>query len=210
MLTLALLAAVESGLNRVLRMDATALPRLASLAGKVIAIECHDLPLQLFLLADREGLRLAGEWQAAPDCRLRASSTQLLRLGLSREKTRVLHEPDVELFGDANALLELAGILQDLELDWEYELSRWIGPLAAGVLGSRLRGGLRWTRKSLASLRLNLADYLAEESRALVGRREAEARFAEIEDAALRLDRLEARLQRLTRPKQAADDGEGA
>src|SRR5690606_37169085 len=101
MLTLALLAAVESGLNRVLRMDATALPRLTSLAGKVIAIECRDLPLQLFLLADREGLRLAGEWQAALDCRLRASSTQLLRLGLSHKQTRELHDPDVEPFADA-------------------------------------------------------------------------------------------------------------
>jgi hypothetical protein len=37
MLLAGLLASVELGLNRVLRLDSTALPRLAHLSGKVIA-----------------------------------------------------------------------------------------------------------------------------------------------------------------------------
>ena len=49
-----------------------------------------------------------------------------------------------------------------------------------------------------ASLKQNLADYLAEESRTLVGQREADARFAELDQLKLALDRLEARIERLT------------
>lgn len=41
MLTQALLAGAEHGLNRVLRLDATALPRLSRLEGKVIRIDCQ-------------------------------------------------------------------------------------------------------------------------------------------------------------------------
>ncbi len=100
--------------------------------------------------------------------------------------------------GDSAALLELAGILQSLELDWEYELSRWLGPLATQVLGSSLRDASRWSAQSLHSLRLNLADYLAEESRTLVGQHEAEARFAELDQLKLALDRLDARVGRLS------------
>ena len=197
MLLSGLLAAVELGLNRVLSLDATALPRLAQLEGRVIAVDCQAPALSLFLLADGEGLRLAAHWEGAVDCRLRAPAASLLRLAVSQDKSGVLHSPEVALDGDSAVLLELAGILQDLELDWEYELSRWLGPVASQLLGSHLRSRVHWTGQTLDSLRLNLADYLSEESRSLVGQREADARFAELDSLKLALDRLDARIERL-------------
>ena len=200
MLSTALLAGVELGLNRVLALDSTALPRLARLSGQVIAVDCTAPALQLFILPSGEGLQLAGQWAGEADCRLRAPATSLLRLATGQDKTAVLHSPEVELDGDSAALLELAGILQDLELDWEYELSRWLGPVASQLLGSHIRSRASWTSQTLDSLRLNLADYLSEESRSLVGQREADARFAELDRLKLDLDRLDARIERLIQP----------
>jgi ubiquinone biosynthesis protein UbiJ len=200
MLSTALLAGVELGLNRVLALDSTALPRLARLSGRVIAVDCTAPALQLFILPSGEGLQLAGQWAGEADCRLRAPAASLLRLATGKDKTAVLHSPQVELDGDSAALLELAGILQDLELDWEYELSRWLGPLASQLLGSHIRSRANWTGQTLDSLRLNLADYLSEESRSLVGQREADARFAELDRLKLDLDRLDARIERLIQP----------
>ncbi|GLX16248.1 sterol-binding protein [Pseudomonas straminea] len=197
MLTQALLAAVERGLNRVLELDSTALPRLARLNGRVIAVQSQSPSLQMFILADGQGLRLAGQWAGAVDCTLRAPASALLRLALARDKQAVLHEPEVELDGDSGALMELAGVLQDLDLDWEYELSRWLGPVPTALLAGHLRSRAGWTRENLHSLQLSLADYLSEESRTLVGRREADARFAELDDLKLSLDRLDARIERL-------------
>nr|WP_288358351.1 SCP2 sterol-binding domain-containing protein [uncultured Pseudomonas sp.] len=197
MLAQALLAAVERGLNRVLELDSTALPRLARLNGRVIAVQSQSPSLQMFILADGQGLRLAGQWAGAVDCTLRAPASALLRLALARDKQAVLHEPEVELDGDSGALMELAGVLQDLDLDWEYELSRWLGPVPTALLAGHLRSRAGWTRENLHSLQLSLADYLSEESRTLVGRREADARFAELDDLKLSLDRLDARIERL-------------
>ncbi|SDI72375.1 ubiquinone biosynthesis protein UbiJ [Pseudomonas flavescens] len=197
MLTLALLAGVERGVNRVLALDSTALPRLARLNGRVIAVESRAPAFQLFILADGQGLRLASQWAGPVDCTLRAPASALLRLALAKDKQAVLHTPQVDLDGDSGALMELAGVLQDLELDWEYELSRWLGPVAAPLLAGHLRSRTGWTRDNLRSLQLSLADYLSEESRTLVGRREAEARFAELDDLKLSLDRLGARIERL-------------
>jgi len=197
MLTQALLAAVERGLNRVLALDSTALPRLARLNGRVIAVQAQSPSLELFILADGQGLRLAGQWAGAIDCTLRAPASALLRLALARDKQAVLHEPEVELDSDSGALMELAGVLQDLDLDWEYELSRWLGPVPTALLAGHLRSRAGWTRENLHSLQLSLADYLSEESRTLVGRREADARFAELDDLKLSLDRLDARIERL-------------
>jgi ubiquinone biosynthesis protein UbiJ len=206
MLFSGLLASVEHGINRVLRMDSTALPRLERLTGKVIAVDCRNPALQLFILPSDDGLLLAAHWEAEADCTLRAPASSLLRLALSQDKTAVLHGPDVELEGDSTVLLELVGVLQDLELDWEYELSRWLGPVASPLLGGHLRNSARWTSDSVANLTRNLADYLSEESRTLVGQREAEARFAEIDQTKQDLERLEARFERLTLSLKPSDN----
>ncbi|MCG6539268.1 SCP2 sterol-binding domain-containing protein [Pseudomonas sp. KSR10] len=197
MLRAALLAGAERGINRVLRLDPTALPRLAKLSGQIIEVDCIAPGWRLFILADAEGLRLAEDWGIEPDCRLRASAASLMRLATSRNKTAILHGPDVEIEGDSAPLMNLADVLQDLELDWEYEVSRWLGPVAAQLLGSGVRGQAAWARQSAHSLRQDLADYLSEESRALVGIAEAETRFVELDRLKLDLDRLEARVERL-------------
>ncbi|SDT92302.1 ubiquinone biosynthesis accessory factor UbiJ [Geopseudomonas guangdongensis] len=199
MLGAALLAGVEAGLNKVLALDATALPRLAALQGRVIAVDCTAPALRLFLLPGADGLRLAGHWEAPADCTLRAPAGRLLELAVHRDKSAVLHAPDVELDGHSACLLDLAAILQDLELDWEGALAEWLGPLGAVALARPLQGAGQWSGDALASLRLNLADWLAEEARLLAGRQEAEARFAELDDLKLALDRLEARSERLAR-----------
>lgn len=198
MLITGLLAGVEAGLNRALRLDGTALPRLQALAGKVIAVQCQSPALELFILPSGDGLQLAAQWHAPADCTLTAPAASLLRLALSREKTAVLHRPEVSLDGDSAVLLQLAGILQDLELDWEYEISRWLGPVATTLLAGHLRSRVNLASHGATSLKQNLADYLAEESRTLVGQREADARFAELDQLKLALDRLEARIERLT------------
>lgn len=198
MLLTGLLAGVEAGLNRVLRLDATALPRLQKLAGKVIAVHAQSPAFDLYLLPGADGLQLAAQWQAEADCTLEAPASSLLRLALSADKTAVLHAPELSLSGDSAALLELAGILQDLELDWEYELSRWLGPLASTLLAGHLRSRAGLASGAASSLRQDLADYLSEESRSLVGQREAETRFTELDHLKLALDRLEARIERLT------------
>ncbi|KAF1010318.1 MAG: hypothetical protein GAK32_01552 [Pseudomonas fluorescens] len=206
MLLAGLLASVEHGLNRVLRLDSTALARLAHLNGKVIAVDCTRPAMQLFILPSDDGLMLAAQWAGEVDCTLRAPGTSLLHLALSRSKTAILHGPELTLEGESGVLMDLAAVLQDLELDWEYELSRWIGPVATQLVSGHLRSRTRWYQQGFASLNQNLAEYLSEESRTLVGNREAQARFRELDKAKLDLERLEARFERLKRSLDPSDN----
>ncbi len=206
MLYSGLIASAEHGLNRVLRLDSTALPRLARLAGKVIEIDCLKPAMKLFVLPSGEGLMLASQWAAPADCVLQAPASSLVQLAASRDKTAVLHSPQVDLTGDSGVLLELVAVLQDLELDWEYELQRWLGPVASQLISGHLRRDASWVRKGVTSLNQNMAEYLAEETRTLVGKHEAEARFAEIDELKLDVERLEARLERLARSLKPSDN----
>ncbi|MDE1197907.1 MAG: SCP2 sterol-binding domain-containing protein [Pseudomonas sp.] len=206
MLISGLLASAEHGINRVLQMDSTALPRLDRLSGKVIAVQCTSPAFHLHILPSDEGLMLAANWEGGADVTLRAPAASLMRLALSKDKNAVLHSPEVELDGESAVLLELVGVLQDLDLDWEYELQRWLGPVATPLIGGHLRNSARWTTDSIASLSHNLAEYLAEESRTLVGKREAEARFAELDQTKQDLERLEARFERLAQSLKSSDN----
>lgn len=198
LLTQAALAAAETTVNRVLRMDATVQPQLQRLAGKVIAIDIRDWTRTLYILPSEDGLRLAAHFEADADCTLHAPAFELLRLMLSKDKSRILHGPTVDMDGDSQILMQLSDIMQNLDLDWEYELSQWLGPVATPLIGNGVRDASQWTRDSLHKLRLDLADFLTEESRTLVGKNEAEVRFAELDELKLALDRLEARIDHLS------------
>lgn len=205
MLTMALLAAAETGINQVLRLDSVALPRLAQLTGRVLHVKVVSPALDVYVLPAGDGLHLASQYEGPVDCSLSAPLPRLAELASSNDKSRVLHADDVELSGDSAPLLTLAEILADLQLDWEDRLSDWLGPLAAGLIGQGVRQSVRWSSQTLHSLEQNVADYLTEEARSLVGRREAEARFSELDRLRLQLDRLDARLQRVARHTAAKD-----
>ena len=206
MLTEGLIASAELGINRALRMDSTALPRLAHLGGKVIEIDCLRPALSLFVLPGADGLMLAQRWGAPADCTLRAPAGSLAQLALRSDKTAVLHSPEVELEGDSAVLLDLVAVLQDLQLDWEYELARWLGPVATQLIGGHLRLRAKWARQGASRMADTVADYLNEETRTLVGKREAEARLRELDDLKLDTERLEARIERLFRSLDSSDN----
>lgn len=198
MLWLLALAGAERGINHLLALDATAKPRLAGLTGKVLAVHSQKPGFDLYVLPSADGLTLASIWQGEISCSIQAQAQDLLRLANAKDKTHVLHGAEFVIEGDTNVLLELAGIVQDLELDFEFALSQWLGPVATHLVGSSVRSGLSWGQATLASAQQTLADYLSEESRSLVGNAEAQYRFQEIDDLKLSLERLEARVARLT------------
>ncbi|MBF7142144.1 MULTISPECIES: ubiquinone biosynthesis accessory factor UbiJ [Pseudomonas] len=201
-----LLAAAEAGLNATLRLDSTALPRLARLAGQVILVDCVQPLQRLYVIPGPEGLTLARHWEAPADCTLRAPLGTLVQLAVRKDKTRVLHAPDVTLSGDSAALMELAAVLEGLSLDWEYEVSRWLGPVPAALLGSHVRLHTQWAKRGGERMLATLADYLNEETQTLVGKREADARLRELDQLKLDTDRLQARFDRLLRTLEASDN----
>ena len=187
-------ASAETAINRILQLDSTVQARMSALTGQVIAINCTQPEITLYLIPLETGLQLTHSWHAPADCTLTAPASLLLKLMTSPDKSPVLHHPDVVLDGNSSLLLELSDILQNLELDWEYEVSRWLGPVPTALLSGHLRSRHHWALQAMQSLHLNSADYLAEESRTLVGHSEAQVRFSEIDQLKIDLDRLDARV----------------
>lgn len=195
MLDQLVLASIERGLNSVLQTDVPALKRLAALSGRVLEFRLQQSPhWRLFILPHAGGISLAQNWQVAADCCLSADAATFIALANSTDKRSVLHRQGTKIDGNSALLVEFSSIIQDLQLDWEYLLQQWLGPVASSLLAGHIKQRADWLRLGSSNLLDNLADYLAEESRLLVGRKEAKARFADLDELKLQLDRLQARV----------------
>jgi ubiquinone biosynthesis protein UbiJ len=193
MLNQLLLASADSGINALLRLDPPSLQRIRALSGQVLAVRGREPDFSLFVILHQDGIQLSREWQAPADCTLSATVAELWQLAISHDKAAALYQPSVSIEGNNALLVELSGILQQMNIDWELQLQQWLGPLAAGLIGSHLRQHGQWATANLASLQQRTQDWLAEETRLLVGNNEAQSCFAELDRLKLQLDRLEAR-----------------
>ncbi|QJD60081.1 SCP2 domain-containing protein [Pseudomonas sp. gcc21] len=206
MLTQAMLAGIEYSLEQAIARDPLTARRLAALAGKVILIRGTSPDWQVFVLPAKGEVRLMSQSELDPDCTLTAPSNLLAQLVVSNQRQRLLQDPQVVLSGDSQVLVTLQNIFGDLRIDGEAELARWLGPVAAHAIATVLRSGRNWGAQTHESLSHSLGRYLTEETRQLVGKAEANVAAEELHALQLRLDRLEARLQRLEKPPQDTPD----
>ncbi len=198
MLSSALLTSLETALNYYLRLDPETLERLGRLQGKVIAIELRGPDITFHALPGRYGLRLQSQWEDEVDTTISGTPLAMTRLGLG-DSSRALFSGDVTITGDVETGQRFKRILDDMEIDWEEQLSRFTGDLIAHRTGDLVRDGLDWGRRVLESLREDIGEYLQEESRILPARAEVSRFMDEVDRLRDDVARLEARVQRLQR-----------
>jgi ubiquinone biosynthesis accessory factor UbiJ len=197
--TPAWLAAVESLLNRGIDQSIKA----SALAGRLnrtsMGLRIEGLaPIRIAISSGR--LSLASGDGAAADAVIAGSPLALLDLLARREDGAAARTAErVQITGDAEIAARYRELLQLARPDWEEELSRLIGDLPARRLSLAARAALSWARGFARTAGANVAEYLQEESRALVSKPEVEEFLAKVDELRETADRVEARLARLER-----------
>lgn len=190
------LAGLEIALNRYLGLDEDTLARLAPLSGKLIAVELRGLGVTLHMVPHAGGIQLLGNYQGTPDTTISGTPITLARVGYGRDRG-ALFAGEVEIRGDVALGQRFEAVLQDIDIDWEEQLSHLVGDVAAHQVGRVVRDTLAWSAKSADSLGRDLGEYLQEESRQLPRREEVDAFLAAVDGLRDDVDRLEARVKRL-------------
>ena len=189
---------IEAELNRCVGESTAARELLARLEGTSFAVHVEGLGLTRVLHADGERLRLDSDATAAT-ATLRATPLDLLRLlradGVSVKRTRAALSGDLEVADRYARMLKLA------RPDLEDEVAKWLGDVPAHALGEVARGVGAWLTRAGAALRMNTAEYLQEESRALPAPLEAQAFYSDVERLRDDVERLAARLARVERSR---------
>ena len=195
----------EAALNRYLALDPDSQHQLAALSGKAVAIELTDLGWEWVLLAETDTLRVHSTYEGPVAARLRGSSSALLHMGAGAGSRTAFSSGTVEFNGDVELGQRIKALFDDIEIDWEEQLSKVTGDVVAHNIGHAVRRTRAWGKQTLNTLGQDFAEYQQEEARNLPAANEV-AEFLSAVDT-LRDDtaRVSQRITRLQR--QLAEKG---
>jgi ubiquinone biosynthesis protein UbiJ len=192
-----LIGALETGLNAYLGLDEQLEQLLAPMAGKVLAIHITPFNETLYLCPTQDRIQFLENYTGEVDTRLSGSLSALGLMGLSATPMRSLFKGQVRIEGDTLLAQKLQRMFEKLDINLETKLARYSSDDFAQRVSHLFRTSRDWTQSTLTSFRLNLEEFLQEETRDLPAKAEAELVFQEIDAARTDLDRLNARVERL-------------
>ncbi len=191
-----LLERLEAVLNRNVAESRRAQALARQLDGRVMSLTVEGTPLAFYFRADGGRLSLASSHEGAADASLSGTPIALLALaGPGAEGA--LRGGGVRIEGNAEVAQKFRDLLAESKPDFEEELARVLGDVAARQVANIARGFLDWGRKASGSLTTNVVEFLQEEGRDVPTRVEVEEFLEAVDHLRDDADRLEARLARL-------------
>lgn len=188
-------AALETAINAALKYDPGTRARLSRLHGQILGVSLSTPRLRLYLVIEKEWLRLYSQWAGEITTELNGSALAFIRL--LRDHSATPAGLGVTVVGSSTLLAELQSILQDLDIDWEEPLASLLGDSTAHGIGKSLRGAQRWLYNTLGSTPQAAAEAFSEEWRFTPPQAQFEAFVDDITELALGTERLAARMQLL-------------
>ncbi|TGG93267.1 hypothetical protein E4656_09420 [Natronospirillum operosum] len=193
----ALLQLGNPALNRALDYAPAARARLQILGPQCWRLHLEDLGWSLDVQSDGQRLRLDHPDDSVPDAEVRGASRDFLALLRSDDRTAALASLPIRVEGSTRSFMQLQGLAEDLDIDWEAWLGDHIGDLPAHHLarigrqaGSAVHGGLSGLQRATER-------YLIRELGWLVTRSEANQLRDDAQALRRRLDRLEQQAMQL-------------
>jgi ubiquinone biosynthesis protein UbiJ len=197
-----ILTPLQSILNRNIADSSAARTACKRLTGKSLAVHINSGPqntlMSLHFVCDGERMSIATKSDAPPAATLSGTPLSYLSMvGASPES--VMRSGSVRIEGDAEVAQAFRDLLKAAQPDFEEELSRVMGDVAAHQVGKLARGALQFGKRVADTFAQNASEYLQEESRDVVTRIEVDEFVEGIDKLRDDVDRAEARLTLLAR-----------
>jgi len=178
-------------------LDSMSKKKLTKLHGKIFSIKCTAPEYSIFITVLEEGFLLSTVIADEADAEISGSANELLKLLFAKEKGNIIRNNNIRLKGDATSIQELQTILFELDIDWEYQLSKFIGDIPTQTFSDGLDLLKNFLNKSVASLKTDIDEYIHEEVKIVPTAYELEDFYHRIDALRLRLDRSHAKLTKL-------------
>jgi ubiquinone biosynthesis protein UbiJ len=108
-----------------------------------------------------------------------------------------LHADGIVITGNTSLIESLQTIFQDLDLDWEYELNKFVGDIPTQAVSDSLKGAIKAANNTKQSVIQNVDEYLHDETKTFPSKTEATDFYHSIDALRLRVDRLQSKVDKL-------------
>ncbi|GAB1265783.1 ubiquinone biosynthesis accessory factor UbiJ [Aurantivibrio infirmus] len=186
---------VEKTINTALRYDPASQLAIAKLNGQVLAVELSKPSFIFYFLPSTDGISIQNYFEGDVTTKIKGSALALASIANGNNMN--LADSGVEVFGNTGLLIELQGIMQNLDIDWEDALSDVLGDVSAHHLADSLRGLASWIDGSKNSIRRLTSEYLSEELKATPSRPELNKFYQNVDALRIDTDRVAARVSQL-------------
>jgi len=192
------LMGIETAINQALQYDPATRNAISELDGKVLAVESTLPSLTLFIIHSGDAITLMNHYEGAPDTSLKGSAMALVSLSIDNKDQTTFFDTGVEVRGDTDLLRRVRKIMKNLDIDWIAALAQLIGDIPAHLIGETVQslGGWRKDAKQRASD--VFTGFNQEEAKLTPSRNESEQFFASVRHLNKDVDRLGARMNRLS------------
>lgn len=191
-----LLTPMQATLNRNIGMSTPARDSARELDGRRVVISSSEIGLNLSFEFDQELVRLTTRDPEGADCTVSGSPLTLMRLA-GPDPQAAFRDGSASIDGDALVGQTFQKFLKFARPDWEEELSRLVGDVAAHQLVRGFNSFMNWGQESSQAMARSAAEYFQEESRDLPSSAEAQRFMTEVDNLREQADRVDARLSRL-------------
>jgi ubiquinone biosynthesis accessory factor UbiJ len=192
-------------LNRNVAQSERASALARQLEGRGLSLVFEGTPITFFVRVADGRITLDTRDAVAVDATLAGSPLSLLSLVGPDAEDR-LRGSSIRIAGDAEVAQRFRDLLQLAQPDFEEELSRVVGDVAAHQVANAVRNVFDWGRKAADSFSTNVAEYLQEEGRDVPSRVEVEEYLEAVDQLREATDRFDARLSRIeSRSRQSSN-----
>ncbi len=151
---------IEKLINKALSLDEETLYAITELNGKVIAFEFINLNLIIFLFPSEDGLTIHTSYEDKPDVLIKGTPTNFIMMMASSKQGAAVLPADLQVIGDIGLGQRFQDIMQNIEIDLEEPLSKWVGDTMAYQIGKFVRDTSRFAVNTTRILAMDLSEYL--------------------------------------------------
>lgn len=212
---------IEKALNRYLSLDPESENRMRALQDKIVVIDLIIAPryartelgrsfgaksapqndaFGVFAIQfNNHKIEILSSLPEKPDIVIKGMPLSLLGLSLSKDKRKHFFGDNVVIEGNLELGQQVTDLFDQLEIDWEEPLSRWVGDVPAHQVGRMVRNVKDFAERFCDSMARNVTEYVHEETELFPPSEALKDFYHDVDVLRMDVDRIEARIEKIIR-----------
>ena len=186
---------LETSVNKLQQLDASALQRRKQLNGTIIGVLLKEINRPLYFVISSQQIDILSEYEGQVDCFIRLNISALKELQNNHQLTHLIKTEQLEVEGDIHTVQRFASLITEMDIDWEQHLSTYIGDILAHKFCYQFKQCRQNVSLQIKKFERHSAEYITEELKIAPGPLEVMYFCEQVNDLKKQTDALEKRIQ---------------